>query len=201
MKEQDARDQIGFITQVIEDSMGILTENGAFYILWGVLIVLGAAATFASLQLGRTGTLLWIWLAVYLLGAAGVVLVTRRNRQRHPKTLARRVYVSTWAAIGFCGLVLGVCAIVTNKIPLEVGFSLMAGLLGIAYYVNAAMNRNRWMTGLAFGWWAGAGALFFLPARFAPLALCLLVLALELVPGIVLVARRPRARPAEERRR
>jgi hypothetical protein len=191
MRDQDAKDQIGFIKQVIEDSMGLLTENGAYYTLWGVLIVLAASATFAAHKLAFTHALLWIWLAVYVLGALGVVLLNRRHARNRPRTLARRVYASVWMAIGVSGVVFGPCAILTGKIPLEVGFALIAGLLGIAYFVNAAMNRNKWMTGLAFGWWAGAGALFFVTAEAAPLVLGALVLVLELVPGIVLVARRP----------
>jgi hypothetical protein len=190
MRDQDAKDQIGFIKQVIEDSMGLLTENGAYYTLWGVLIVLGTAATFAAHRLSRTHALLWIWLAVYVLGAAGVILLNRRHARNRPRTLARRVYASVWMAIGVSGVVFGACAILTGKIPLEVGFSLIAGLLGIAYFINSAMNRNRWMAGFSFGWWAGAGALFFVSTEAAPLVLCGLVLVLELVPGIVLLTRR-----------
>ena len=186
MLNSEAKDQIVFIKQIIDDSMGILRESGGYYVLWGAAVIIGTVATYLAMAKGLSSLLIWIWIGVYLCGTIGVIVLNRKRGLKKPKTLARRVYRAIWFSIGIFGVLFAACSILTQKIPLEAGMSFIAGLLGIAYYINSRLNRNAMMSALAFGWWAGSVIIFFIPPPLSPLALSVLILFLELIPGIVL---------------
>jgi hypothetical protein len=199
MKEQEAKEQISYIKRVIDDSMSILSENGLYYVLWGALTLAGACATLALLETGTESGIVFIWVAVCVLGFSLSFALSRRARVGRIATPARRAYASIWVAIGVFGLLFGICAGITGKIPLEVGLALCSGLLGISYFVSSVMSGNKWMRAFAFGWWAGSVIQFLLAPRPGLALMCFMILAFELIPGIVLYRHRRAAGAAKGR--
>jgi len=62
---------------------------------------------------------------------------------------------------------------------------LMASILGIANFVSGVIYDHRWAKSLAYGWWAGAAAMFIFPGLHSLLVFSVLMLVLQIMPGIV----------------
>lgn len=75
----------------------------------------------------------------------------------------------------------------------------LSAVMGAAYFATGALHEGPWPRLVAGGWWAGAVALLLWPGTHAPLVMAGLMVAFQVVPGIV-VYRSGRALSAAGRR-
>ena len=59
-------------------------------------------------------------------------------------------------------------------------------VLGIAYFVSGFLYDSKWISFLSFGWWGGAIIMFFYPGMQVFLVMSLMLILLQIVPGIIL---------------
>jgi hypothetical protein len=196
MKRTKAEHDIAFIRQVIEDSRRALVENGLPYIIWGALSILGTVLTYGAVALQWFGAIPWIWVGFGILGGAGTFLALRARGRRPVKSAAGLIYTGVWIGMLLLDLVIALCLYLAGIRDMGLYLAIASGGLGMAYFVSSAVTRNPFMFVLSFGWWAGSVAMVLAGGRYAPLMLAGLVLVCELIPGIMLYARR--RRPAEQ---
>ena len=81
------------------------------------------------------------------------------------------------------------CLFVSGYFNLTLMLVLVAGALGMAYFISSAITRNRGMFALSFIWWAGCLPMSLLGDNYSPIVMAGLVIGCELIPGIILHSR------------
>lgn len=181
-----AEENLEFIRNIITEGQAIVIQSGPSLILWGALICAATLVSYLLPLAHLTGAIFYVWILVYVGGVvATFVLLTRGGKQRLRGSLVGRVYGFAWVGATVFVTAFGVGGIASGKVGLEIFMSAIAGVVGIAYFISGAVTRYRWLYALSFGWWAGCAASPFISARWAPAVLGSLVLALELVPGLL----------------
>jgi hypothetical protein len=62
-----------------------------------------------------------------------------------------------------------------------------AMLLGIGYFVSGILYEIPWLKYVGIGWWAGSVYFMFFPGREMLLIYALMMISLQVVPGIMLL--------------
>ncbi len=189
MDRIQAQSDLAFIKKVMEDSRKRLEESGLPYIIWGALSILGTGLTYGAVFLELWAAIPWIWVGFGLVGGMATFIYMRIHRRNSPRTFADGLYAVVWAGVLLFFLVIGICLFIIRLFDLRLIMAITAGGMGLAYFVSSAISRNRWVFAFSFAWWAGSIVMALIDGFYAPLLLSGLVLACELVPGIVLHAR------------
>lgn len=102
-----------------------------------------------------------------------------------------------WGVLMTAGLLLTYGAL-EGAIPVRVPWvwivaialgGVMATVLGAACFASAFLYRSRWVGALAVGWWLGGAAMFVWPGRHTLLVMAGMLIALQIVPGMLLYSR------------
>lgn len=100
-KELNAAESVELIARMIDNTRRHLERNaGMPFLVWGYATVATTAAVAAALL--RTGDPRWhwLWLAIPLLGWAGMLVAQRRQGERHVRTFIDRVVSHIWTVFG-----------------------------------------------------------------------------------------------------
>jgi len=185
----DPSDDLAFIRKTMEDARRTVDLGGIFYVLWGSLCVLGTAASYLAAWLGAAGLIGAVWIAVALAGAVAMIPAAR-GRGSRTKTFASGLMGVAWGCAILVGAVFEVGAALSGTLTLESAMAGVSASIALGFLLSAAIARSRAMALLSVPWWLGGLFIGTLPAMTAPLALGSLTLLFELIPGIVIVARR-----------
>ena len=197
MIEEQAREDIAFIRQAIEEGHNYATASGPDMLVWGITVAIGHLGSYGYLHgwspvdPGR----LWAvciglpWL--YSLRGALRRLVDGGNQaRRSPMVMALRML---WLGCGIFLTTLALAAVASGEIRLGWFNAVVAGVLGVALFASAWLSNLPWLRWIALAWWAGELAVYALRHRpEAPLLSAALMLLLLAGPGLVLVIRRSR---------
>jgi hypothetical protein len=192
---EQARKDIDYIKTIIEEGRTVLIENGSSFIIWGIAIPLGTIASYL-LPLVTTSPLAFagLWIGVYALGFAAFFLKNRgRDKAKSKTSYAGKIYGAVWIGVGITMTIPFIAFFASDRIELNVCMGFISCSIGGAYFVSGDITRYRWLKVLAFFWWAGGAACFFMPALWAPAAVAAMVVLFELLPGIIAYARMRRA--------
>ena len=190
MDEQQAREEIRLIRDMLERTRRATAESGALFIFWGVWMILALVGNYALVSLHRYG---WLWANWIFFGALGwavtVFYHVRRGRARPVKTYAQTAsaYLSIASGIAFllAAFILPVLGAYSyGLIPIIVALVsgiMMFGLGGI----------YQWPVLAAAGvlWWAGAMIMACVPGDWRGVVLIPLMILGYIVPGFVFRAR------------
>lgn len=191
MEENQLLEDVEFIKKMIENNRRSLIDNGISYISAGVYVVIGSALSI-YLQISGMGNMLpylWLLLLTLLIGF-NFFIQKRMAAEKVKKTFAGRVFSAVWIACAIPMLIISVLFFTTNKIPMSAMFSAVSAILGIGYYLTGVINDLKFMKVLAAGWWTSI-VISMLWSYFGEeyqlaLFFALLILLLEVIPGIII---------------
>ena len=192
MNQDAARDDIAFIRRTLEQGRRVAGAWSPDMLMWGIAIAIGYFATYARVRGYWTSDPKWVWLACILLPWAYTL---RRLPTwlfgREPDALAERRFTSPlsmlWLACGIFSTILGLAVIASGEPNTWWINAVVAGVMGIGFFVSAFLCGLAWMRWVALAWWVGEVALFALRQRPEGLLLTgALMLALLAIPGFVL---------------
>jgi hypothetical protein len=188
MTKTKAENEVAFIKQAIEESRTMLVENGLRFILAGSIALASTFLTYGAVILKLDFFIPWIWavFAGFIVAQALIALLKRRKRT--VKTFAGEVYGIVWVGTLIFMAIAIAYIFVTGTYSLKLLLAITVAVLGMAYFIAAAILRRRWMLGLSFLWWAGGFLIASVGNFHAPLVMAGLIIACELVPGIRLFA-------------
>lgn len=178
---------LAFIRRLIQDSRRMVGVDARPFIVWGALVVIGAAGEYAAGAVGADGWVVWMWLTLVAVGwVVSLAVWAGRRRTKGRVTLAERalaaVWIGSWVAmtllgfVGFLGGHLAGAGIVAS----------IAAVLGTAYYATSALVDHRGIRRLGIGWWLVAILLFVWQTPHAIALFAVAMAALMIVPGVVL---------------
>lgn len=189
VSETDPSADLAFIRRIMEDARRTVEVNGFFYVLWGALCVLGTAASYAEAALGAAGLIPYTWIAVSVAGTAASVPAVRRQRAT-ARTFAGDLMGVAWGCALLVGAVVEGGAALAGTLTLGSAMAAASASVALGFLLSAAVARSAALGLLSLPWWLGGLLIGLLPDMAAPLAMGSLTLLFELVPGIVLLARR-----------
>jgi len=190
MDEQQAREDIQLIRDMLERTRRATAESGALFIFWGIWLVLGLAGHYTVLLLQRYS---WIWANWAFFGLTGWVVTAvysiRRGRQAQMRTYAQSAtaFVSIACSIAFllAAFVFPLLRIYSyDAIPVNIAL-----ISGIMQFVQGGLFRWPLLWAAGILWWVGAAAMAFVPGDWRGVILIPLMILGYLVPGLFFRAR------------
>ncbi len=198
MDAPNAYEDLAMVRRLMEETRELVCEHGKHFIVWGLLMVVALLATYARLIDLAAVPVGWIWAAAMGVGWLFSFWAGRRDAgQARVRTTAGRLLGGIWIGFGITATIIGVLGLYTAAIEPELLGGLMAALLGFGFFASSFVGRQRWLRWLALGWWAGSLAMLLWPGEHTLPLMAALIVALQVVPGVVI---HTRGRPAVEKR-
>jgi hypothetical protein len=186
----DARDDIAFIRQTVEDGRAFAFGRSPDILVWGIALALGFFANYAALVHPFGVSIGWIWLATLILPWAFTLRRVMRRAPRGPLRPSVQAMASVWIGSGIFLTSLTIMANWSDALRDGWMNAVVAGAFGFCFFASAALLKLGWMRLVAIGWWLGEIALFAM--RHSAEA-CLLSGALMLLllagPGLYILLR------------
>jgi len=190
MDEQQAREDIKLIRDMLERTRRATAESGALFIFWGVWLVLGLAGHYALYFLQRFN---WIWANWAFFGLSGWVVSAvysiRRGRRAQTRTYAQ-------GAMGFVSIACSIAFLMAAFVfpllqiyPYEAIPVIIALISGIMQFIQGGLFRWPLLGAAGILWWVGAAAMAFVPGDWRGLVLIPLMILGYLVPGLIFRSR------------
>lgn len=194
MSTTQAEQDLAFIREIMSESRSFATRSGIYFIVWGVVIALAMALTWAfSVDMIDLHPFI-VWGVAIVVGWAFSIWHGRRMARSSLAFHPSGEHIGwLWFALGitmtvafFPGQMSG--AIEPTAIP-----GLAALMVGAGVFVTAVLARIGWLRWIAAAWWIAGAVTITWPGSYALLLYAGLMVVLQVVPGIVLerMARRP----------
>lgn len=198
MVEEQAREDIAFIRRAIEEGSAYATARSQDMLVWGVAVAIGYLGVYAFVRGWSPIAPGALW--VVCLGLPWLFSLRRVARRFGDRRAAAhgpmaQALAMLWLGCGIFLTTLAIAAIVTGEGRNGWCDSVVAGVMGIAFFASATLARLPWLRGIAVAWWLGELALFALRHRVEALPLSAALMLLLLAgPGYVLWTRGGRLR-------
>ena len=121
--------------------------------------------------------------------AFSLVVGLRESREAQVETLATRLLSAIWIGCGATLTVLGVVGEAMGAFGTGGFNAVVAGVLGLCYFASGVLYGSPWVQRLASAWWVGAVLILVLPGVPGDLLLAAMILALQVVPGVLIYQR------------
>ncbi|NQT63962.1 MAG: hypothetical protein HQ556_13460 [Candidatus Marinimicrobia bacterium] len=182
----DPQAQLDFIKTIMDDSQKVLADNGMGFIVWGILILLAGLFSFILDQLQLPQYVGWVY--VFIASVGWIYMMSYdRKREKHSigNPLIRKVIGSIWIAVLLSMTILGFVGGASGAINLDYMSAVMYTVLGTAYFLQGVITGKIWVRNLGFAWWGGSIILFFIEGPIAITLMILMMIGLQIVPGII----------------
>jgi hypothetical protein len=184
-----ATEELAFLNKVIRDSRRSVIDNGLSFIVWGVLVTIGVGAIYIERLNESWSWSGWVWLVTIVSGIIFSIFYGRRRTQSPVQTFAGNLLGRLWSALGISMGLVGFVGSISGMITPMAISPLMACFLAVPYYVSGIVYDLKWFRNLAFGWWVGAIVMFMWDSPHTLGLYCLLMICLQIIPGILLYRR------------
>jgi hypothetical protein len=190
-----AHEDIAFIRAALEEGRAYARLRSPEFAVWGAAIALGYLGTYAYARHLWSVNPRLIWYvpvaAAWAFSLRDVIPGWfRRERLAEPSPTVRTLR-AVWQGYGITAMTLAV--VVFSNTPHAAWFdAATAGMLGLCFFVSAAVSEIRWLRWLACGWWVAAAVLFLMRDNLDVLLVGAGSMVLLLfLPGLALWLRRP----------
>jgi len=192
MIEDRAREDIAFIRHAVEEGRNYATASSPDIMIWGISVAIGYLGTYAFARGWSPFHPDWVW--AMCIGLPWLYSMRRLLPPFATRCLdgpMARALSMLWLGCGIFLTTLAVAAIWAGDIRQGWFDAVVAGVLGIAFFVSAWLSNLLWLRWVALLWWLGELALFALRHRpeVLPLSAALMLLLLA-GPGLLLLVRR-----------
>jgi Kef-type K+ transport system membrane component KefB len=192
MTENDARADLAYIRRLLEDTRHVTCVGGGYFLVWGVVTLLGLLLTWAWLTGAWAWSPLVAWSVCLALGAAGTLFLIRRERHEPAQGLGGKLIGAVWLSLGIAMLIIIFIGVGSGSLDGRHMTALASTLIGGAVFMTGTLAGMPWLRNLSFAWWAGAVVMFAWPGLYVLLLMAIMVLALYVVPGLILIRMRHR---------
>jgi hypothetical protein len=184
-----AAEELAFLKKIILDSRRSVVDNGLSYIVWGILVTIGVGSIYIERLNDSWSWSGWVWLVTVVIGVSFSIMYRRKKSQSPVQTFAGNLLGRMWTALGTSMALVGFVGTNSGMInPMAIS-PLMACFLAIATYISGIVYDLNWFKNLAYGWWVGAIVMFLWDSPHSLGIYCLLMIALQIIPGILLYRR------------
>ena len=185
MNKNEAQDELAFIKKVIIDSKKIIVDDGRFYIVWGILVVIALAFEYVVVSFELPFDAVWGWLGFIVPGwLASLWFVFKRRSWPRAKTFAGKILLAVWGACFIAMSILGFVGYFSGAVVSVAPF--LATVMGIGYFLSGIVLNHSWIRNLAFGWWSGAIVMFLWSGSHNRLLFGVMMILFQILPGILL---------------
>lgn len=187
MEDQNkALDELLFIKKVIEDSRKIVVDNGMGFIVWGILITAGMLFGYIKFLLNLQFDYIWAWVVIIAAGWAFSFFKYYKRPTCKVETFAGRITGTLWFSFGISMSIAGFLGYWSGAIRGEYISSIIAVMLGAAYYISSALYEWKWFKVVGILWWSGGILMFYIAGIEQLLIMAILMIFGQVVPGIVI---------------
>jgi hypothetical protein len=134
-----------------------------------------------------------VWLGLSAVGWLYIALYKRDlDTKSSNRTFAGKMIGTLWGATGIAISLLVFMTMITRVIGTEEIVSplalcpLVSLMIGAAYFISGVIYGLPWVRNLSIAWWAGAVGMFLWPSVHILGLYCLLIVAFQIIPGIIL---------------
>ena len=187
MDRQTAFEELAYIKKIIQDSRRKVIENGLGFIIWGILVLLGLLSTYLLIINKIHLSIPWNW--IVLIGGGWLFTffkVGQYKKKKRTSSFAEKIAGALWFSSGISMTLFGFIAPASGAVNGVFISPMISIVLGVAYFVSGFLYDYKWISLLAFGWWVGAIIMFFYPGMHVFLIMSLMLILLQIVPGIIL---------------
>ena len=192
MIEDRVRDDIAFIRHAVEEGRNYATVSSPDIVIWGIAVAVGYLGTYAFVRGWSPVRPSWVWgLCIGLPWVYSLRRLLPAFAQCRANSPMARALSMLWLGCGVFLTTLAVAAVWTGEIRQGWFDAVVAGVLGVAFFVSAWLSNLGWLRWVALFWWLGELAVFALRHRpeVLPLSAALMVMLLA-GPGLLLSRRR-----------
>lgn len=187
MNELQAKEEIRFIKEMIEKTKQITAGSWMFFLVWGIMAILGIASMYVLVFLEKYSFIWLNWVVFMLVGVVfSLVYGARLERLQGKKTYAQ-------AATGYLCFACGMAFILVGFIfPLlglytwgliAVFISLIAGIVVFTLGGIYEWNLLKWCGVI---WWFGAIGMVFIHENYRALFFVPLIIIGYIMPALIL---------------
>ena len=189
MNEKAAVEELAFIKNIISQSRKSFALNGKPYIFWGILIVIGLFLEYIrGIDLIEFNYMFIVWILLIAIGWGYAYVDSRKHKRESPsRTLAGKILGGMWLACGISMTIVGFLGTISGAIKGVYVSPVLSLILAIAYFLTGIIYDYKWQRNLSIGWWLGAIFMFFFPGEHTVLIMALMMIFLQIVPGIILL--------------
>lgn len=189
MNEKVAAEELAFIKNIINESRKSFALNGKPYIFWGILIVMGLGLEYLrGIDVFDFKYMFFVWIVLVGIGWGYAYIDSRKHKKKSKfYSLADRLIGGVWLASGISMTIVGLLATISGAINGVYVSPVISLILAIAYFVTGIVYDYNWQRNLSIGWWAGAIYMFFFPGEHTTLIMAIMMILLQIVPGIILL--------------
>ena len=187
MNDMQAKDEIRLIQEMIERTKKITAGSWMFFLVWGIVIILGIGGMYALVSIEKYS---WIWLNWVVFVGIGVVFSIVHGRKYEKIEGAKTYpYIATAHVCFACGMVFILVGFVLPLLKLyswgliAVFISLIAGILAFTLGGIYEWNLLKWCGVI---WWLGAVGMVFIHENYRALVVIPLLLIGYIMPALVL---------------
>lgn len=160
MKDQALthEESLQIIQSMINTAKNKITENGFYFLLWGMLVIIACIVQFAMIKLGHGEDSHFVWMIMPLVGVpVSVIYGYMQSKKEKTKSHTDRLYGALW--LGF-GITLGILMFVAINLKVS-PIPFILALVGLATFVSGAVYKfiPLILGGIIF--WISAIACFF----------------------------------------
>jgi len=187
MNESSAREEIRYIQEMIDHTKKIAAGAWMFFLVWGVVVILGVAGMYALVSMEKYD-FIWVnWIGFMAVGVIFSIIYGRRFERRSGARTYSQIatgHLSVACGMGFAltGFLFPILDLYSwGVIPVLI--ALIAGIYLFALGGIYEWNLLKWCG--AF-WWLGSVAAIFLHENLRALLFIPLILIGYIMPALVL---------------
>lgn len=190
MDEQQAREEIRLIKEMVEKTRKATAESGSLFIFWGFLLIVAIIVTYVLAYFHKFHWIWANWIAVAIIGWVYSALYgIRQERTQKTRTYAqmaaKHLSIACGAAYLLAAFVFPLFKVYSyNAISILVAF-----ISGILIFMLGGIYEWNLLKWCGLLWWLGAVGMTFVPGDYRTLCLIPLIILGYLVPGLILRSR------------
>jgi hypothetical protein len=187
MNDMQAKDEIRLIQEMIERTKKITAGSWMFFLVWGIVIILGIGGMYALVSIEKYS---WIWLNwVGFVGIGVIFSIVYGKKLEKIEGAKTYPYIATAHVCFACGMAFILAGFVLPLLKLyswgliAVFISLIAGILAFTLGGIYEWNLLKWCGVI---WWLGAVGMVFIHENYRALVVIPLLLIGYIMPALIL---------------
>lgn len=183
-------EDLAVIRRLMEDSHRVVHDNGAYFLVWGVLATVGLVLTYLAVVGAVALEPRWSWGGVLVVGwGLSMWLGWRGHTRSRVRTVGRRYLGVLWLTCAVTLTVVSVAAFAGAVVSANALPGLVSVVIAMPFAGTSVLTGERWVGVVAAGWWLGGAVMLVVPGLYTLPMLALMTLLLEVVPGVVFYRR------------
>ena len=193
MDSEKAAQEISFIKSVIERNRKAGSPGGKQFIIWGIVVVLGMVGNYLLIKSENYSYLLWMWIVLIAIGwVLSIMDIYKQEKKKGATNWAEQIYSNIWLSAGITMSFIGFMAPFSKVLSPMAICPVISLIMGTAHFVSGSINEFKWQKWVGISWWLGSVVLFLWVAVENFLLFGLLMILLQIIPGVKLNAYRKR---------